>query len=127
MKLKMLAGAIALCLAPALAHAVERVDFDLKTTQDLLDVCTVDGSDSLAAEAVYLCVGYFVGAYHYHQSVSGPDMKPLVCAPEGTTRTDAIHIFVAWGQANAANMELMGELPIVGAIKAVREKWPCKN
>ncbi len=127
MELKTLAGAIALCLVPALAHAVERVDFDLKTTQDLLDVCTVDGSDSLASEAAYLCVGYFVGAIHYHDSVIGPEMKPLVCAPEGTTRNDVIHTFVAWGQANAENMELMGEVPVVGAVRAAEEKWPCEH
>jgi hypothetical protein len=127
MELKTLAGAIALCLVPALVHAVERVDFDLKTTQDLLDVCTVDGSDSLASEAAYLCVGYFVGAIHYHNSAVGPNMKPLVCAPKGTTRNEVIHTFVAWGQANAGNMKLMGEVPVVGAVRAAEEKWPCKR
>ena len=51
MELKKLAGAIVLCLVPALAHAVERGDFELETTHDLLDVCMVDESDPLAREA----------------------------------------------------------------------------
>ncbi len=127
MELKTFACAVALCLVPALGHAVERVDFDLKTTQDLLDVCTVNGSDSLASEAAYLCVGYFVGAIHYHNSAVGPNMKPLVCAPKGTTRNEVIHTFVAWGQANAGNLKLMGEVPVVGAVRALEEKWPCKR
>ncbi len=127
MELRKFVGAIVLCLVPALAHAVERVDFDLNTTHDLLDLCMVDESDPLAEEGAYLCVGYFVGAIHYHNSVIGPEMKPLVCAPEGTTRNDVIHTFVAWGQANAGNMELMGEVPVVGAVRAAEEKWPCEH
>ncbi len=39
MVLKKFAGAIVLCLVPALAHAVERADFELETTHNLLDVC----------------------------------------------------------------------------------------
>ncbi len=127
MELKKLAGAIVLCLVPALAHAVERVDFKLETTHDLLDLCMVNESDPLAEEGAYLCVGYFVGAFHYQQSVVGPEMKPIVCAPEGTTRNDFIHTFVTWGQANIGSKELMGEVPVVGAIRAAQEKWPCRN
>ena len=127
MELKKLADAIVLCLAPAFAHAVERADFELETTHDLLDVCIVDESESLATEAAYLCVGYFVGAIHYHQSVVGPEMKRIVCAPEGTTRNDVIHTFVTWGQANMGSNELMAEVPVIGAIRAAQEKWPCPN
>jgi len=127
MSLKKLAGAIVLCLVPALANALELADFELETTHSLLNVCMVDSSDPLVAEAAYLCVGYFVGAIHYHQSVVGPEMKPIVCAPEGTTRNDVIRTFVTWGQANMGSKELMGEVPVVGAIRAAQEKWPCEN
>ncbi len=127
MELKKLVAAIVLCLVPALAHAVELADFELETTHDLLDLCMVNESDPLAEEGAYLCVGYFVGAFHYQQSVVGPEMKPIVCAPEGTTRNDFIHTFVTWGQANIGSKELMGEAPVVGAVRAAQEKWPCRN
>ncbi len=127
MELKKLASAIVLCLVPALANALELADFELVTTHNLLNVCMVDSSDPLVAEASYLCVGYFVGAIHYHQSVIGPEMKPIVCAPDGTTRNDVIHTFVTWGQANMGSKELMGEVPVLGAVRAAQEKWPCEN
>ncbi len=127
MELRKFVGAIVLCLVPALAHAVERVDFKLETTHDLLDVCMVDETDPLATEAAYLCAGYFVGAIHYHQSVIGPEMKPIVCAPEGTTRNDVILTFVTWAQANIGSKELMGEVAVIGAVRAAEEKWPCEN
>ena len=53
-------------LLPGLAGAVEKDDFVIDTTADLIDLSTALKSDPLHKEAVHFCIGYLVGAYQYH-------------------------------------------------------------
>lgn len=106
--------------------AVEEVDFHLKTTQDLLDVCTVKAGQPLSVEAIHFCEGYIEGAVVYHDKIIGKDMKRLICYPKGTTRNDAVYVLAEWGQANQGNAQLMNDPAMYGLIRALQEKWPCK-
>jgi Rap1a immunity proteins len=107
-------------------RAVERVDFNLATTQNLLDLCSVTQADPLSREAIHFCVGYIEGAMDYHDAVVGEEMKPLVCKPKGTTRNDAVLVLVAWGQANRGNAARMNEPPVIGVVRAMEQEWPCQ-
>src|SRR5262245_61788171 len=54
---------LATVLVPALVGAVTEADFEAKTTQNLLNLCTAPPSDPYYREAIHFCHGYLVGAY----------------------------------------------------------------
>lgn len=110
---------------PWVAGAVTDEDFQVKTTQNLLNLCTVSASDPKAQEAIHFCHGYLVGAYHYHlaESEGSEGAKRLVCFPSsGVTRTEAIAMFVDWAKARP---QFLKETPVETEFRFLIEKWPC--
>lgn len=109
-----------------LAAAVTTDDFLVKTTQNLLNLCTVSADDPQHREAVHMCHGYLIGAYHYHEAaVSALGSQRLVCMPEnGPTRNEAIAMFVEWVKARP---QYMKEMPVETEFRFLVEKWPCKK
>src|SRR5262247_850588 len=89
-------------LVPALVGAVTEADFEVKTTQNLLNLCTVSPNDPRYREALHFCHGYLVGAYHYYLAENdGEGGKPLVCPTTPTpSRNEAFRMFIAWAQAH---------------------------
>jgi hypothetical protein len=128
MRMNVLVAAAMLALWPLQAGAqdagmADPEDFDVETGQDLLDLCSVDSSSSLNAEALQFCAGFFQGMKHYHDRMSaGPDVKPIVCAPSGVTLKDAIDMYVAYGRANP---QFLSEDPADNVIRAAIATWPC--
>jgi Ssp1 endopeptidase immunity protein Rap1a len=128
MRRYILAAVVALALWPNLVPAAEISTFYLKTTRDLLDVCTTPESDALRKEAVHYCLGFVVGAVGYHNALAElKDMKRITCYPEGTTREDGVRVFIAWAQARQGDSTLMNESPIVGLMRSLTAQWPCKG
>jgi len=128
MRRHVLATVVALAMWPSLASAVEVSIFHLKTTRDLLDVCTTPESDAVHKEAIHYCVGFLAGAVGYHNALSEhKDMKRITCYPEGTTREDGVRVFIAWAQARKNDSTLMNESPIVGLMRSLNAQWPCKG
>ncbi len=122
-----LATAAALWLWPGIAAAVEVVDFDFKDTQDLLDVCTTKKSDPIHKEAVHTCVAFLVGAVMYHNAMSEhKDMKRVTCYPEGTSREQGALVFIDWARTRQGDKKLMAEAPVIGLMRSLNAKWPCK-
>jgi hypothetical protein len=116
---------LALLLAPGVLCAVTSEDFEVRTTRNLINLCTVPQSDPLAKEAVHFCHGYLVGAYRYHEAEnSGPGATQTICLPTPPpTRNEAIRMFVEWAKANS---HYMGENPVETEFRFLTEKWPCK-
>lgn len=114
-------------LVPALAGAaVTDEDFVLSTTQNLVNLCSVSADDPRAKEAIQMCEGYMLGAYHYYLATnSGKNDMRLVCMPNPTpSRNDAVAMFVAWAKANP---QYMKEAPVDSEFRFLGEKWPCKK
>jgi Rap1a immunity proteins len=113
-------------LMPTLVNAVTEVDFEAKTTQHLLNLCTAPPTEPRYREAIHFCHGYLVGAYHYHMAqADGEGGKPLVCLPTPPpSRNEAIHMFIAWAQAHP---QYMSERPVETEFRFLTEKWPCQN
>ena len=111
-------------MSPALAGAVTEKDFQVKTTQQLLDLCTASAQDPLYNHAVNFCHGYLVGAYHYYlAAASGPKGVKLVCMPENPpSRNEAIGMFIEWAKAHP---EYMQEPPVETEFRFLSETWPC--
>jgi hypothetical protein len=61
---------VILFLFPGIACAggVTEKDFEVQTTQNLVNLCTASPDDPLYHQAINFCHGYLVGAYHYYQA-----------------------------------------------------------
>jgi Rap1a immunity proteins len=119
---------IAFLLFPNVARAVTADDFLVKTTQNLINLCTVSSKDPQHREAIHMCHGYLIGAFHYHEAaVSALGSQRLVCLPEKgpvPTRDEAIAMFVEWAKARPQYMQ---EMPVETEFRFLVEKWPCKK
>jgi len=111
---------------PALAATVTDGDFEVKTTQNLLHLCTVSPEDPRYKEALHFCHGYLVGAYHYYlATLAGPNAKPLVCPPNPLpTRNDVISGFIVWARGHP---QYLSEAPVETEFRYLTETWPCKR
>lgn len=114
-------------LVPRLAEAaVTDEDFVLATTQNLVNLCSVSASDPRAKEAIQMCEGYMLGAYHYYLATnSGKNDMRLVCMPNPTpTRNEAAAMFVEWAKANP---QYMKEAPVDSEFRFMSTRWPCQK
>ena len=126
MKSKVMTLVLAALLAlPALAGAVTEKDFEVKTTQNLIDLCTAAPDAPLYNQALNFCHGYLVGAFQYYAAAAaGPEGIKLVCFPEPPpTRNEAIAMFIEWAKAHP---QYMGEKPVETEFRFLMETWPCK-
>ncbi len=114
----------ALFFVPAVAGAVSEEDFQVKTTQNILNLCTASPEDPLFAHAVNFCHGYLVGAFHYYlASVSGPEGKRFVCPPDPRpSRNETIRMFTEWVKAHP---EFWNEPAVESEFRFLSEIWPC--
>lgn len=125
---KTAASILVLCLLwvlPAVAGTFEETDFEVKTTEDLIDLCSAPPEHPLYAQAMAFCHGYLVGAYQYYEAESsGPKGIKLVNMPNPPpTRNEAIKMFVEWAKAHP---QYMKEKPVETEFRFLMEKWPCK-
>jgi len=114
-------------LVPALAGAaVTDEDFVLSTTQNLVNLCAVSADDPRAKEAIQMCEGYMLGAYHYYlATTSGKTDMRLVCMPNPTpSRNEVAAMFVEWTKANP---QYMKEAPVDSEFRFMSTRWPCKK
>jgi hypothetical protein len=111
-------------LSPAMSGATDEKDFEVKTTLDLINLCTTASDDPLFGPAINFCHGYLVGAYHfYFAQTSGPEGHKLVCLPDPPpTRNEAIAMFIEWARAHP---EYQNEPPVETEFRFLTETWPC--
>ena len=117
---------MALAALPAAAAEVQQTDFEVKTTQALVNLCTASSEDPLFAHAVNFCHGYLVGAFHFYAaSTAGEEAAQFVCLPkERPSRNDIIAMFIKWVQDHP---QYMNELPVETEFRFLSEKWPCNK
>lgn len=112
-------------LAPVslFAETYSLEDVKLKTAGELVDTCTVDAGHEHYVAALAFCYGFFEGAIRYAEAISGPDFnRQLVCAPAGTTRSQAVAVFVSYMKENP---QYVSEAPVDAIYRALMPKWPC--
>jgi hypothetical protein len=113
-------------LLPALAGAASEKDFEVQTTENLINLCTVSPDDPLYQQAINFCHGYLVGAYQYYEAAgSGPGGIKLVCLPDpAPSRNDSIAMFIEWAKAHP---QYRGERPVETEFRFLMEAWPCER
>jgi len=121
-----LAGIVLASALPLANAALSEASFDLKSTEDLHALCAATQEDELYVPANYACRGFIRGAVQYHDAVTDrKNLKPLICYPSTATIVDGEQAFVAWAEVNNGNAELMGEVPVIGLVRALAEKYKC--
>jgi hypothetical protein len=111
----------------AAAVAVEDEDFNFDTTEDLYQVCSISADAPTYLTALIACRAFIEATVQYHDAVSDrKKMKRLICYPDNATVEQGRIAFVAWAQANAGNAEAMAEMPVVGLVRALAAKYPCR-
>ena len=121
-----LAAATLVPLQPQAAATVE--DFDLRTAQDLVDLCAVPDNDPMVEAARGFCYGFLSGAGNYHRALNaGKNAHPLFCLPKAkprVSRAEAAAMFVDWGRAHP---QYLGEAPVDALVRFAVATWPCKQ
>jgi len=112
-------------LIPAWADALEMDNFAVDTTDDLVGLCTVSQSNPLQKEAVNFCLGFLVGAYHYHVAQNaGPKGNRMVCLPDPPpARSKVANLFVDWAKKHS---QYGGEEAVETWFRFLMETYPCK-
>ena len=122
------AAALATLTAGFAAAAVDEADFSLRTTANLYDLCSVTSDHPDYAPAIYACRSFLEATVQYHDAVSdGKTLKRLICYPSNANLEDARRAFLAWAEANAGNRKVMAEMPVIGVVRALEDKYPCKR
>ena len=124
---KLVCAAILSMFLPSLAQAgVTEQDFTLDTTEDLVDLCSVDPQDPHAAAAIHMCHGYVLGLMHFHTVIGRALDAHVYCMDdaERPTRDQAIVLLVQWSNANPQHDSLEA---VDGVLQWAVETYPCGN
>jgi len=110
------------------AVAIEDRNLRFDTTKDLAQVCSVTPDQAEYALTNQACRAFIEAAVQYHDEVTNrKNLKRLICYPKGTTIEDGMAAFVAWATKHAADKKLMAEVPVLGLVRALADKYPCKG
>jgi hypothetical protein len=126
MRWKGLVIVLTMLLWPSYSSALTRDDFLIRTTQDLLKLCTASESEPLYQAAIGFCHGFATGAYQYYQAnTAGAEQAAFVCLPEPPpTRAEAIQPFVAWAQAHP---QYLNERPVDSLFRFLGTTFACRQ
>jgi hypothetical protein len=98
-------------------------DIKLNSAGNLVDICTVDTTSEAYPATLGFCYGFFEGAVRYHEAISGAsNVRELVCPPEGTTRKQAVEVFISYMREHP---QYLAEGSIDAIFRALMERWPC--
>jgi Rap1a immunity proteins len=113
-------------LAKGVGATTKIEDFQVGSTKNLLNLCTVAADDPLYKEAIHFCHGYLVGAFHYYKSQeTGPGGSKFLCLPETKpSRNETIEKFIAWAEKHP---EYENEVPVETEFRFLTELWACKS
>ena len=117
----MVAGA---AIYPVASHATLTEDsFQLRSTGDLLDLCSASPTDVLGHAGYHFCEGFGLGVFRVLQKVDAARKTRMFCMPEPMpTRSEALTAFVAWGKANPGQLD---QAPEDGVAAFLMSQYPC--
>ena len=122
MKRHLVTAGAAYALASS-ALAAEVSNFDLRTTQDLVSLCSAQSDDPLYVEALQFCYGYMAGVAQLHRAlVQSDNVQPLACPRYEITRAVLARVLLDWADAHS---DAMDQLPAVSVKRAAAAAWPC--
>ena len=118
---------LAAALTPGTSKAaVTEGDFLVRTTGELVNLCSADRSDPLMTAAVNFCHGFAVGVYRVlaEEQAAQPGAK-LFCIPNPMpTRNETISAFVEWAKANPSHLS---QPAADGIADFLGQRFPCRK
>lgn len=106
-------------------YALDASDFDVRTTGNLVTLCSASENDPMHDAAMGYCYGFVDAAINYHRVVtSGELLSTITCPDHKVTRQELRDAFLAWAGKNESLLD--GESPIQGVMRAASAKWPCE-
>ena len=116
-------AAALVCAAPSV-QALELSDFNVKTTRNLVTLCSAPVGEAFYDAAKGYCFGFFDAAQDYHRVITSGDLvAPVACPDKVNTRQELLDAFLSWAASNDGLLDT--ESPIQGVMRAVSAKWPC--
>ena len=98
-------------------------DYQLRTSGDLYDICTLEPTHENYAAGRGFCLGYFAGGIDLHDALAASrDYPRIACPTQGVTRDDVVATFVAYAKAHP---QYLDERPMETVFRAVIDRWPC--
>jgi hypothetical protein len=117
---------LACALSPgrAAGQATNPDNFHVRTTEDLVTLCSAAPTDPNYVAAIHFCHGFGTGAYQYYEAIAARDPSArFVCPPDPPpTRSEAIAGFVAWARANP---QFMKDRPVDSVFRYLSTTYPC--
>jgi hypothetical protein len=95
-------AAVTVMLLAAPAAAVTEEQFQLRSGNDLVALCSTPTNDPLYVAAIHLCQGFGAGTYQTIQAMTTHEkLVPLLCPPNPPpTRNEGIRLFLEWAKSN---------------------------
>jgi hypothetical protein len=122
----LLAAAMFAAIWPTAAGAnVAETDFQVRTTADLVDLCTASPSEPMGTAALNFCHGFAIGVYRVlEEENAAKRIGRMFCIPDGAmpSRDEAIGSFVQWAKASP---DVMSQRPADGVTGYLVQKYPC--
>ncbi len=126
MRHRLLCLTAALCVtaycAPGRA-TVTQDTFMVRSTGDLIDLCTAAPTDPMGTAALNFCHGFGVGVYRVLEEYESARKGHMFCMPETMpTRNEALANLVQWAKANPDQLSVP---PQDGIAAFLSEQYPC--
>jgi hypothetical protein len=126
MKLKRITmGAVlSATLLAAAANAATEQNFNARTTEDLVALCSANPGDAMGTAALNFCHGFAQGAVSVEmERQAAARQAKMFCFPNPTpSRSTTLGEFVKWARANPARMS---DRPADGLFAFFSERFPC--
>ena len=120
---KWLGAAVLPWLAATSAGAVTEDNFNLKSTADLVALCTADASAPMGTAALNFCHGFVVGTVRVEQIHGAAHKHHMFCLPDPVpSRTAGIADYVQWAQPDSARMAMAPQDSLVAFLA---QRYPC--
>lgn len=108
------------------AAAAEPDNFQVKTTEDLVSLCSAEPGNETHVAAIHFCHGFAVGAYRYYEAIAAVSPEDrYICLPEQPpSRSAIIAEFVGWARQHD---EHMAEPAVDSVFRFLGERFPCQS
>lgn len=117
-------AALAACLAPGLASAVEQRDFDVKNAGQLANLCAAKPGERDGVAAINFCHGFTQAAVDMRLTEERASKEPRsICFPNPVPKRSAtLDEFVTWVRAQPNRLPAP---PSEAFLRFMTERFPC--
>jgi hypothetical protein len=128
MRNNVMRAVIALCLGvlPGASWAgVSEDAFLMRSTNDLVELCTAAPSDPMGTAALNFCHGFGVGVYRVLEEMDMARGTHLFCMPARLpTRNEALASFIRWAKSNPDALRTPAQ---DGIAMFLSKQYPCAS